>query len=475
MNVTQVALCPTEASNAASRPALTPELLAASGARYSRSNEGLGPILARIDPNNLDKSVDGIFRMIDYGHQSIADMAPVALFMDGISLWLAYYIWTLCPTAGGQESSTRYVELSAEGLVSAEVAGIPRTDRMQWRKEMNAAFESYQNALGFWAEVAAQNPALLRIPASLQNDPSDKAQKAVKRMGRNYAFDRARYFLPVAARTNVMMVQSARAWVACLQNLMSHPLPEARALGELARTEMGLAAPRLLRHAQAQPTMEAGLKGEADDLRDLAQTNLPSDAVLRRYSTRFDAPPTAFLDVFLPVDTQRSIKSAGEAFARDLTHHENRYAYIGQTLRRTSVRFGWQAVAWAEIRDLNRHRTGTKYCPLVPVGFYHAEDELPSPSPAYYTLGEVGQRAAATGREKLQNGEPSYVYHLLLGTQFPFEHTTTADKFIYEAELRTGVGSHFRYARHLRDCLQLWYERFPQTRGLVQEGMAEPE
>src|SRR5919107_3546293 len=107
MRVTQVALRPTEASEAAGRPSLTPELLAASGARYSRNNEGLEAILARIDPQNLDKSVDSIFRMIDYGHQSIADMVPVALFIDGISLWLAYYVWTLCPTAGGQESSTR--------------------------------------------------------------------------------------------------------------------------------------------------------------------------------------------------------------------------------------------------------------------------------------------------------------------------------------------------------------------------------
>src|SRR5919107_1950055 len=107
MKVTQVAIRPTESSEAAGRPALTPELLAASGARYSRNNEGLESILSKIDPNNLDKSVDSIFRMLDYGHQSIADMVPVALFMDGISVWLAYYVWSLCPTAGGQESSTR--------------------------------------------------------------------------------------------------------------------------------------------------------------------------------------------------------------------------------------------------------------------------------------------------------------------------------------------------------------------------------
>src|SRR4028118_397616 len=117
MKVTQVAIRPTEASANAGRPALTPELLAASGARYSRNNEGLEAILNKIDPENLDKSVESIFRMIDYGHQSIADMVPVAMFIDGVSIWLAYFIWSICPTAGGQESSTRYVKMSFDGLI----------------------------------------------------------------------------------------------------------------------------------------------------------------------------------------------------------------------------------------------------------------------------------------------------------------------------------------------------------------------
>ena len=89
MKTTLVSLCPTDAARAAGRSALTPELLAATGARYSRCNEGLESILARIDPERLDASVDSIFRMIDYGHQSIADMAPVAIFIDGISMMLA--------------------------------------------------------------------------------------------------------------------------------------------------------------------------------------------------------------------------------------------------------------------------------------------------------------------------------------------------------------------------------------------------
>jgi hypothetical protein len=145
------------------------------------------------------------------------------------------------------------------------------------------------------------------------------------------------------------------------------------------------------------------------------------------------------------------------------------------------VRFGWNAVSFAEIRDLNRHRTGTKHCPLIPAGFYSAEDQLPSEVTHQSNhvnlkeLSNLGEQASETAKRLLSEGTPTYVYWFLLGTQFPFEHTTTADKFIYEAELRTGTGAHYRYATHLRDVLQIWYKNFPWTQGLILEGSAEPE
>ena len=78
-------------------------------------------------------------------------------------------------------------------------------------------------------------------------------------------------------------------------------------------------------------------------------------------------------------------------------------------------------------------------------------------------------------RELLERGSPAYVYSLLLGAQTPFEHSTHADKFIYEAELRTGMGAHFRYAEHLSAVLRKFFESVPEARDWVVEGTAEPE
>ena len=158
----------------------------------------------------------------------------------------------------------------------------------------------------------------------------------------------------------------------------------------------------------------------------------------------------------------------------DLRFHSNRYAYFGPTLRMLPVFFGWSGVAFADIRDLNRHRTGSKECSLYPRGFYGARDQ--SVDSTLDSLLATGRNLTQLAKNHAEEaGPPIFVYWILLGTQFSFEHTTTADKFIYEAELRTGLGAHYRYAKHLHDVLALWYEKFPETKGLILEGQAEPE
>jgi hypothetical protein len=101
--------------------------------------------------------------------------------------------------------------------------------------------------------------------------------------------------------------------------------------------------------------------------------------------------------------------------------------------------------------------------------------QLNANTDALRQIAEIGKSASQDSLVLLRRGDPTHVYWTLLGTEFPFEHTTTADKFLYEAELRTGLGAHYRYAQHLRHVLALWYQRFPETKSLVLEGSAEPE
>ena len=453
LRVTHVALTSTPDARAAGRPELTPELLSATGARYSRSIDGLDAILAKVDPNDMDAAVDRIFKFVDYGHASIADMAPVAMFIDGISMWLAYHIWSLVPTAGGQESSTRYIRIANDTLLATDVTGASDADNAL------EAMQIYNDALTFWEQIAVQSPDLVRIP---QGTPP----KAAARIRRNYAFDRARYFLPVTAQTNMMLVMSARGWVGLIQQLLASGLLEGVRVAEVMRDELALVTPRLIRHARLVDGIAAGLRSVQDEVSKHA---LVTPAVLS--SGHGEAPDTAFVHIDVAADVSDASMTAAFAF------HDNRYGFVGDALRRTAVRFGWEAVTMAELRDLNRHRTGTKYCPMLPLGFYCALDQVPEgvdPAPLM-TWADRGRQITLDARQGIAAGNPADIYKSLLGSQYYFEHTTTADKFIYEAELRTGTGAHYKYAKHLHDCLELWYKRVPETRGLVLEGTAEPE
>ena len=155
--------------------------------------------------------------------------------------------------------------------------------------------------------------------------------------------------------------------------------------------------------------------------------------------------------------------------AEALQHRTNRYGYQGKATRRMRVSFAWNNMAIAELRDLNRHRTGHRYTPLIQAGFY-----LP-PEIKHAAHQSLLEEQAALTRELMTRGSAAYVYSLLLGAQTPFEHSTQADKFIYEAELRTGMGAHFRYAEHLSAALHEFLRAVPAAKDWVVEGTAEPE
>jgi len=472
MQVTCVGIKPTQALVQAQAPVLTPELLAACGARYSRNGEGLAAILSKVDASNEDAAVDSIFRMVDYGHQSIADMVPVAMFVDRISLWLALRMWLACPTAGGQESSTRYIELDAEATVCREEFIGPAAERQQLQNQLNACFEAYQRALELWNTIAARQPSLLRLPASLIESTAPKDKRKVERICRNFAFDRARYYLPMSAVTNVMMLMSARGWVSLIKQLFSEQLPECRMLAERLRGELERVAPRLIRHARFDESYAAGARQEFAYAVTRAQ-NQPADQLTG------PAASQPFLDVMLP----RGMRA--EELVAAVQFHRGRYDFIGSQLQRTAVRFGWQALPIAEIRDLNRHRTGSKYFDLAPVGTYLADDEIARVAREYANLADecaaldklrsIGSAATTAAHSQLAAGNPAFVYWLPMGAQCYYDHTTTANHFLYQAELRTGLGSHYVYAARMAECLELWHQQFPGTAQYVQAGTAEPE
>jgi thymidylate synthase ThyX len=448
MKVTGLAVVPPP--TAAELPRVTPELLASVLARYSRSNEGLARIMERVDVAHPDESIDRILKFVDYGHASIGGLTGgLAIAVDDVSMWLAYKLFEISTMADGQESSTRYITMDASSLSSAAELGIPDDLAARWREIMDRAFAAYQTEYARLDSLGNAEPQRVRVPAGAR--PS-----VIARIRKNYALDRARYFIPFATRTNLALVQTARMWAQTVKHLDSLPHPEACAAAAAIRDELTKLSPRLLRHSGAESSYQEQARQELDASLRLGLDRLSAERLADAVWVKVDRETPPWLPELQPV-------------AEALSHRANRYAQYGSAIRRMRVTFAWNNLAIAELRDLNRHRTGYRHTPLIQAGFY-----LPPEVPRAPHTALLNDQLALT-RELLQRGSPAYVYSLLLGAQTPFEHSTHADKFIYEAELRTGMGAHFRYAEHLSAALGEFFAQVPEARSWVVEGTAEPE
>jgi thymidylate synthase ThyX len=448
MKVTGLALVPPP--SAQDQPKVTPELMASVLARYSRSNEGIGAILAKVDIANPEASIDRILKFVDYGHASIGGLTGgMAVALDGVSMWLAYKLFEIAQMADGQESSTRYITMDPRSLPEASEVGIPDDLAPRWREMLARAFEAYHTEYARLDALSVAEPGRIRMPKGVK--PAVEA-----RIRKNYALDRARYFVPLATLTNVGLVQTSRMWAQTVKQLASLPNPEARTAAVLIRDELLKQSPRLMRHSFAEGSFEAQAAQETAESLRAGLAALSCEALSDQVWVHVDASAPSWLAQTQPVP---------EA----LRHRANRYGQQGQATRRMRVTFAWNNMAVAELRDLNRHRTGHRYTPLIQAGFYLPPEVERGPHAAL-----LKEQMGLT-RELLQRGSPAYVYSLLLGAQTPFEHSTHADKFIYEAELRTGMGAHFRYAEHLSAVLREFTAQVPEARDWVVEGTAEPE
>src|SRR4051812_17462881 len=162
MRITGLALVPPP--TAADCPKVTPELLASVLARYSRSNQGIGAILDKVDLANPDASIDRILNFVDYGHASIGGLTGgLAIALDDVSMWLAYKIFEIAQMADGQESSPRYITMAATNLPAPEELGIPADLTPRWSAMMAQAFAAYHSEYARLDQLALAQPNLVRL------------------------------------------------------------------------------------------------------------------------------------------------------------------------------------------------------------------------------------------------------------------------------------------------------------------------
>lgn len=424
------------------------ELLAVTGARFSRSlqsfDEILSPYADSLDTSEgINQATKSVFAHLDYGHNSIIDMVPIAFELRGITQFAAMVLWYVAPRAVGQESSTRYIDFQNQPL--RPITAFTNTkDNSVWEdwaaKQMTTylqatevAFRAYETLLEDDPSLTSDNGSFYSKTITLSIDMHGNVRDASTlgytrvhsadlfgmlwsipvtpitetnpkkraRLIRNTIFDSLRKLLPVTITTNVYMQLPLRDWLDVIALFAGSPCAEFRLIAE-------------------------GLKQEL-----LSGEQALNDTTLMRYSETSKEHTAWWLDFFYNPDNQFRYEAKVFHDTLDTDYvtgntlpPTTRYSPANRALERALVRYTIPTNIGA-LRDMNRHRKGIRDITLdtrresfplfVQDTFWREEDLI-------YRLN-----------------------YLTLGSRASWTHATSLAHLGYIVNLRTGVGSHTDY------------------------------
>lgn len=189
-----------------------PEDTAMMQALYSRSAASVTEHAEKVKESGSGKFMERFY--VGYGHLSIADCGSTTLFVEHISILGAKAIqdWSLY---AGQETSTRYIDMSRQPIIDPVNTPHSRHILEDWMQFYVAAMPA----------VEAHIKTIYPRQADEKEAVYDKAVKA-------RAFDTLRGFLPAGITTQLSWHTNLRQAWDKLSWLRHHPLPEIKTAAE---------------------------------------------------------------------------------------------------------------------------------------------------------------------------------------------------------------------------------------------------
>lgn len=181
------------------------------GARTSRSDDPHEQIYSEIlDVSHADK-IDMFF---GYGHASIANMSPTMIHLNNLPMQEAYWIFNHLTLVGGQETSTRYVELSNPTVTGldrlVDLDGLEAHQAEKLATEWEAISEKAHEGFAKWFPCIRDD--LLEF---VRHEHPDTAEKAMDKR----ALDAARAWLPFGGRTSMSLQFDVREAISLITQL----------------------------------------------------------------------------------------------------------------------------------------------------------------------------------------------------------------------------------------------------------------
>jgi len=380
---------------------LHPEDEAMLQALYSRSAASVSEHLQKLAKTGSGKFMEQFY--VGYGHASIGDCGTTTLFFENVSTLAAKAIqdW---PLYCGQETSTRYIDMSQQPIVDPAGTADSRMILERWM----AFYVGSQAEVADWVRV--QNPRR-------ESEDEGKYEGAV----RARTFDILRGFLPAGICTQLSWHTNLRQAKEHLAFLHHHPCEEISVLAASASTQLherygssgfGVSEPKTV--------------GEMDRLAWLRGVGLGAytEAPFRAQPHFEFKPGPSF-----SASTATQLLSLLQRRPR------------GMALPRRADAFGSFSLSFSldfgSFRDIQRHRAGITFMPLLTTkgGFesWYVEQLPPVlrlSAKKHIAEQEAAIRALAVSPEERQ-------YYCALGHRVPCEIVYGLGAAIYVAELRS--------------------------------------
>lgn len=395
-----------------------PQDLAMMQALYSRSAESVEVHAEKVKNTGSGKFMETYY--VNYGHASIADCGSTTLFIEGVSMLAAKAIqdW---PLYSGQETSTRYIDMSKQAIL--DPIGSRASDAILKR----------------WMDfyIPNQEPVaehLKRLYPRKEDEKEAVYEKAIKAR----AFDVLRSFLPAGTTTQLSWHSNLRQASDKLMTLRHHPLPEIRSLAADMHAKLTERYPHSFSHLRFDETETFN-----EYLGEHYTYYRPSAIPTHRVQCSTMIGPEQ-LKRYEEVLSRRPLKTSLPHFLSEL----------GPLTFEFLLDFG-------SFRDLQRHRNGVCRMPLLTGenGFHPWYlEQLPDDlrNRAEHLIAE--QLEAIAG---LDAAPETKQYYFAMGFNVPCKVSYALPATVYVVELRSGKTVHptmRRVAHGMAACLQ---ERFP--------------
>jgi len=375
----------------------TPEDNAMLQALYSRSAKSVTDHVERVEKSGSGSFMETFY--VGYGHLSIADCGSTTMFIEGLSILAdkAIQDW---PLYSGQETSTRYIDMSKQPIIDPVATPLSK-------KILNDWMEFYINSQ---EELKTHLKGKFPIKEGQKEDVYEKAIAAK-------AFDVMRGFLPSGITTQLSWHTNLRqAWdkIVLLRN---HPLKETRDIANNMLAQLKEKYPNSFCHDNREPQEEYRKKCQddynyfnPDEHPDFKFSTNISNEELEKYNYAITARP---IKTNLPL----SMFELG------------------------TVKFDF-LLDFGSFRDIQRHRNGSCRMPLVTAKFGFHEWYL-SQLPENLFIKAKGLIKAQTEQiAKLDTTPEIRQYYIAMGFKVPCRVSYGLPATVYTLELRSGKAVH---------------------------------